>query len=358
MKLRDYVLVNAETLTDSKTITEELDPGLKIMELRCRYSATNGATSNTLGKLNAKITKLEVVDGSDVLHSLSGQEEQSLNFFRHGRLPFQQLNSKAAGAVIEEFIINFGRFRGDRECYLDTSRFKNAQLRLTNAFTVSATAGIATGTGVLTVIAKVIDEGAPPCKGFIMSKEVKSWTTLASGDEDTELSVDWPYQSIMVKDLLTTVEPDVSLTNFKLIMDAGRFIPFDLSSAIVLADNMDRFGPARQRLNFLNDTAVTWLSDLYARMTAYMGPVGGTAKGAAATAIGEQIVAYMTTGDTGNLFINAQGYAPHSCFYLPFGDGANTEDYLQVDGAKKVILRLTQGGAAGAGAVVTNQLRQ
>lgn len=358
MKTRDYVLINAQTLTDSQTVTKDLTGGLKIMELRCRYSATNGATSNTLGKLNAKITKLEVVDGSDVLHSLSGQEEQALNFYRHGVLPFQQLNSKAAGVCIEEFIINFGRFRGDRECYLDTGRFKNAQLRLTNAFTVSATAGIATGTGALTVIAKVIEDGAPACRGFIMSKEQKSWTTVASGDEDTDLPLDFPYQSIMVKDLLTTVEPDVSLTNLKLIMDAGRFIPFDLSAAIVLADNMARFGRARQRLNFLNDTAVTWLSDLYARAIGWMGPIGGTAKGGCSTVTAEQLVAYMTTGDTASLFLNVEGYAPHSCLYLPFGDGSQIDDFLPVQGANELTLRASQGGASAAAAVVTNQLRQ
>lgn len=357
MKTREHVLINAQTLKDSETVTKDLPPGMKIQELRCRYSHTNGATSNTLGKLNAKVTKLEVVDGSDVLHSLSMQEEQALNFYRHGRLPFQQLNSKAAGVVIEEAIINFGRFRGDREFYLDTSRFKNAQLRLTHAFTVSATAGIATGTGALTVIARLIEDGAPATRGFIMSKEVKSWTTVASGDEDTKLPLDLPYQSLMVGDLETLIEPDVDLTNLKLIIDSGRFIPYDLSTAIILAENIQRYGYARQELNFLNDTAVTWLSDIYGRGGAFMGPMGGTAKGGASTKIAEQVVAFMTTGDTASLFINVFGGAPHSFFYLPFGDGVETADYLDVRGVNDIVLRATQGGAGGAGAVVVNQHR-
>ena len=357
MKTRDHLLINAQTLTDSQTVTKDLGAGLKIQELRCRYSGTNGATSNTLAKLNAMVTKLEVVDGSDILHSLSGQEEQALNFFRHGLLPFQQLNSKAAGVVIEEFIINFGRFRGDREYYLDTSRFPNAQLRLTHALTISATAGFATGTGSLTVIAKLIEDGALPYKGFIMSQEVKSWTTVASGDEETELKRNHPYQSLLVKDLETTIEPDVDLTNLKLILDAGRFIPFDLSTAIILGDNIQRYGPARQRMNFLNDTAVTWLSDLYGRGGAWMGPVGGTAKGGVSTKIAEQVVAYMTTLDTASLFINVEAFAPHSCLYLPFGTGVDVDDYLQVQGVSALELKATQGAAGGAAAIVANQLR-
>lgn len=357
MKTREHLLVNAQTLTDSQTFTKDLPPGLKIQELRCRYSANNGATSNTLGKLNAMLSKLEVVDGSDVLHSLSGQEEQANNFYRHGRLPFQQLNSKAAGVVIEEFIINFGRFRGDRECYLDTTRWRNAQLRLTHALTISATAGFATGTGVLTVIAKFIEDGAPPSKGFIMSKSFKSWTSLVSGREDTELPLDFPYQSLMVKDLETLIEPDVDLTNLKLEIDSGRWVPIDLSTAIILASCIDRYGYAKQSLNFLNDTAVTWLSDIYGRGGAAMGPMGGTAKGGVSTKIAEQVVAFMTTGDSGNLFINVFGAAPHSCLYIPFGSGVEIEDFLAVQGASKLELQATQGAAGGACSIVANQLR-
>ena len=357
MKTREHLLVNAQTLTDSQTFTKDLPPGLKIQELRCRYSATNGATSNTVGKVSGMVTKIEVVDGSDVLHSLSGQEEQALNFYRHGTLPFQQLNSKAAGVVIEEFIIAFGRHRYDRECYLDTARFRNAQLRLTHALTISATAGYATGTGVLSVIARLIEDNAPPSRGFIMSKAFKSWTSLASGREDTDLPLDFPYQSLMVKDLETTIEPDVDLTNLKLEVDSGRWVPLDLSTAIILAENIQRYGYAKQALNFLNDTAVTWLSDIYGRGGAFMGPVGGTAKGGASTKIAEQVVAYMTTGDSSSLFINVFGGAPHSCLYIPFGDGREIEDFLAVQGMSKLELQATQGAAGGACSIVANQLR-
>ena len=357
MKTREHLLVNARTMADSETYTKDLPGNSKIMELRIRITATNGATSNTLAKHNAKVTKIEVVDGSDVLHSLSGQEEQANNFYRHGSLPFQQLNSKAAGVVIEEFIVSFGRFRGDREFYLDTSRWKNAQLRITHAFTVSATAGIATGTGVLTVIAKLIEDGAPPYKGFIMSKDLKSWTTLASGVETAVLPRDFPYQSLLVGDLETLIEPDVDLTNLKLIIDSGRWVPFDLSTPIILAENMQRYGRALQRMNYLNDTAVTWLSDCYGRTSAWAGAAGITGVGIVQTVIAEQVVLLMVTAGTSNCFINVSGYAPHSFLCLPFGDGMNIDDYLQVQGVSLIELEATQGAAGGAGAVVANQLR-
>lgn len=357
MKTRDYVLVNARTMADSETFSKDLKAGLKIQYLKLLYQGTNGATSNTLGKLNGLVSKLEVVSGSEVLHSLSMRQEQAANFFRHGCLPFQQLNSKAAGVVREEAIINFGRFLGDREFYLDTTRWPNAQLNLTHALTISATAGFATGTGVLTVIARLIEDGAPPSRGFIQSKQIANWTSLASGRHDTDLPTDFPLVALQVHDLETLIEPDVDISNLKLSLDDDRFIPFDLSTTQLLEANIVMYGRAKQQLNFLNDTAVTWLSDLYGRGEAHMGPMGGTAKGGVSTKIAEQIVAFMTTGDSGSLFINVEAFAPHSALYYRFADGVNPDDFLSFQGVGKAELQATEGGAAGADSIVVHQAR-
>lgn len=358
MKTREYVLVNAESIADTKTFTKALDSGLKIQEARIFYQATNGGTSNTLAKLNGMVSKLEVLDGSDVLHSLSMRQEQARNYFLTGRLPFQQLNSKAAGVVIEEADIYFGRFPGDRDYYLDTSRFKNCMLSLKSALTISATAGFATGSGVLTVILKLIEDSAPSCQGFIMSKEAENFTTVGSGTKATDLATDLDYQSLMFGALETLIEPDVDLTNFKLSLNNDGFIPFDLSATQILEENFRRLPAARQRMNFLNNTAVTWLSDIYGRVSAWMGPMGGTAKGGISTCIAEQTVAYMTTGDTGSLFINVRGYAPHSFLEYRFGDGILVDDYLKMSGVSSMRLRATDSASGGAYTVVTNQLRK
>jgi hypothetical protein len=358
MKTRDYVLVNAENITDTKTFKKALDRGMKIQEARIIYQATNGATSNTLGKLNGMVSKLEVVDGSDVLHSLSFRQEQARDYYLTGRLPFQQLSSKAAGVVIEEADIYFGRFPGDRDYYLDTSRFTNAQLSLSSALTISGTAGFATGTGYLTVILKLIEDGAPPCQGFILSKEAENYTTVGSGTKSTDLPVDYDYQSLMFGALKTTIEPDVDITNWKLSINNDSFIPFDLSATQILQGIIKQYPRAGQRLNYVNDTSVTWLSDIYGRTSAWVGPAGATGKGIVTTVTGEQVVVAMTTGDTGSAYINVRGYAPHSFLEYRFGDGVLVEDYLKVAGVNSLRLKATDSASGGAYTVVTNQLRR
>src|SRR6185437_13972157 len=115
----------------------------------------NGATSNTVGRLNGMVSKLVVDDGSNVLHSLSMREEQAKNFFDYGKLPYQSLTQAGGGVVTEECVIDFRRDVEDTNFYLDTSRFNNPKLHLTHSLTISATAGFATGTGKLSVIALV-----------------------------------------------------------------------------------------------------------------------------------------------------------------------------------------------------------
>ena len=193
MKIRDVYLTKAETLTDTFVKTYPLNQFAMIQFLRLRFAATTGATSNTVGKLHSWISKIEVLDGSNVLFSLSGLELMSYNCFNHGVMPLQDISCGAAVVSSEELIVNFGRFLGDRKYYLLTSNFANPMVRITGAFVVSGTVGIATGTGALSVIVRSIEDGALPYKGFIMRKEIFSWTSAASGDQPIVLPLDYPF---------------------------------------------------------------------------------------------------------------------------------------------------------------------
>jgi hypothetical protein len=359
MKVRDTYLVKAQTLTDAGTVTIPILKGLKIQHLRVKIGATNGATSNTVGKLCGMVSKIEVVDGSDLLHSVSMREAQAINCFQNYFFPRKELSAGAAVAIFEEAIVNFGMGYKDRRLYLDTSRFSNPQLRITYALTISATAGFATGTGALSVIARIIEDQAPPYAGFVMAKEVDSWATATSGDHTTLLAFDWPYLALVVAALKTTVDPRTLLTNFKLQRDAGAFIDYDLTSEDVLSDNQAMFGPFEEKFRPLKDTTFTWLSDLYAKTGAWMDICGAVGKGSVTTAVGESIGGIFTTGEAVDLMdVNVRGLAPHASFYLPFGDGQTPEDALNPAGLKELKLIKSQAVGAAAGTVVALQIRQ
>jgi len=360
MKVRDTYFVKAQTLTDVGTVSIPILKGLKIQHLRVKLGATNGATSNTVGKICGMISKIEVVDGSDVLHSLSFRQEQAVNAFQNYFFPRKELSAGLSVAIFEEAMVNFGMGFKDRHLYLDTSRFSNPQLKITYALTISATAGFATGTGALSVIARIIEDQAPPYAGFVMAKEVDSWATAASGDHTTLLALDYPYLALVVAALKTTVDPRTLITNFKLQRDAGSFIDYDLTSEDLLSDNIAMCGLFEEDFRPLNPgTTFAWLSDLYSKTEAWMGVPGATAKGTITTAVGEAIGGIMTTGETADLqTVKVRGAAPHASFYLPFGDGQTPEDALNPAGLKELKLIKSQAVGAAAGTVVALQIRQ
>jgi hypothetical protein len=357
MRIRDVYLVNQQTLNDAETVTVDLTRSLKILKLRIQYQATNGATSNTLAKLNAMVSKLQVIDGSNVLHSLSLAEEQALNCFKYRRFPYQYLSQAAAGVVVEECIIDFRRMLGEVNWYLDTSRYLNPQLQLTHSLTISATAGFATGTGKLSVIATVLDSGAPPSAGFVSAKEIDSFSSAAAGDHVTDLPLDFPIAALLVSNPVTAKGPDETLSNFKVTIDTDSYIPIDESYADLMRRNIDEYGLFEQFIQYLNDTSATPKFDLYEHTRGATGPAGATGKGILTLLDQEAATLAMTTGDAAANLVHARGACPHSSVFYTFGDGWSPDQILVPAGIGKAQLKLTNAATGATPKVVVVQHR-
>ena len=366
MKTRDYYFAKGQTVADSGVFTLTIPVGLKIQDIRVIIASTNGATSNTVGKLCGMVTKIEVLNGSDVLYSLSGREAQAYFAFNQltgptgqARLPFKLLSSAAAVVVTEEFPVIFGRYFRDPLYYLDTSRYQNPVLRITYAMTISATAGFATGTTTISALARIIDADAPPYQGFVMAKEISSYTTAASGDNDTLLPLDWPYCGLLISALKTTIDPTTVLTNFKLLVNAGQYIPFDIASTDLRGHNWTQFGEFEEYWVPLSDTTATFLSDVYSQVGAWPDIAGATGKMNVSSVTAESVVVTFTTGQAaGSMRLRLRGLMPQASWFIPFGDGDDPTAYLPVQGVSELRFKQTQAVAAGAATIVTQQLRQ
>ena len=364
MKVRDYYLAKNQTVGDSGSFTWNIPTGLKIQDIRVIYTSTNGATSNTVGKLCGMVTKLEVLNGSDVLASLTGREAQALFCFNghldYGKFPWKSLTSAAGANLVEEFPILFGAYFRDPRFYLDTSRYANPQIRLTHAITISTTAGFATGTTLVSILLRIIDSAAPPYMGFFMNKELQSLSTAASGDDITYLPLDWPYAGLMVQALKTTVDPTTVFTNLKLLVNLGSFIPFDMLTTDVAAMNFEQFGEFKEYWVPLSDTTATFLADVYRNVGAVADIAGATGKALIASVTGESVVMNFTTAQgAGTMRARIEGLCPHASFWLPFGDGDTVADMLDPSqGISDLRLVKTQGVASADARVVSSQLRQ
>ncbi len=356
MQKRWFTIINGQNLTDSQTVTQQLNGVGKIYSLRVHYEDTNGATSNTVGNLHSMVSKLQILDGSRVLHSLSMAEEMALNCYRRHKFPAHFLSQDAAAVIKEDAYIDFWLNGDDDAHYLDTENYTNPTLSFTHNFTISATAGFQTGKGALTVEALLGDSGVPPNQGFLMSKEFAVPTPASSGTPDLLLPTDLPYAALMVLAGVSGTAPSATITNFKLSIDNDTSIPYNRAVNSIINSLRDAHGPWTETMSpILSGTAATFDMDLFDGVGAWMDDAGATAKGIITVVSNNVLTEASTTGETVITRARAEGWLPFGAFYLPFGDGMDPNDFLNPTGLKKLDLLLTLG-AANAYQVTTHQL--
>jgi len=368
MRTRDLYLDRDGTISDSQTKTYDLKGADPISTIDIIYEATNGATSNVGHPLHKDISKIEVVDGSDVLFSLSAAQIAALNFFERGRYPFSAIDEAAAAVQKEKFSINFGRWIGDQRLYLDPSRFDNPQLKLTHALAISATAGFATGTGKVTAIAKLFDEKPPAPDGFLMSKDLFDWTTVASGDQPVILPNDYDYRLLLLRAYLSGTVWTTPISALKLSLNNDKIILFNLYSDDFVTLNEEYFGLAEIVQKVLRADNATPESFIAVQKGSIYHPAADFDVGSIESITADlptlglyllsatPTIAKDTTARAG--YLRARGIGPHNVLAYPFGDLEDPDTWFKAPDFTSIKLTVTQGGAGAVASVLLQQLRK
>jgi hypothetical protein len=213
----------------------ETDP---ISRILIPFGVTVGAAAR-LAHHSAALTKIEIVDGSDVLYSLDGLQTDGIaRFDGHGSAGMWTSPS----ASITEYgnlVIDFGRYLYDRELAFDPTKFKNPQIKITRSLSVAE----ATCTAVIIAIHAYVMEGlsASPM-GFLMKKEQKSWTAAASAWEYTEMAKDYIYRRIFLQGLTKTIGVPTHWSRARLSENNDKSIPFDVLIDDQIATNARDYG--------------------------------------------------------------------------------------------------------------------
>ena len=208
--------------------TKIIDINIKdiISRITIKFDATNADTT-LIAHPAANVEKIELVDGSDVLFSLTGHQAQALNFYdRNGRVPFTGLRIYA-GNQEANFGMDFGRFLFDPVLAFDPKKFTNPQLKITFDRTKANAACV---TSECEVLADIFDEDPPTPSGFLVSKEIYSYTVGTTGYEYIDMPTDYITRQIFAKSFLAPYGITASLDAFKLSEDNDKRIPLDLSS--------------------------------------------------------------------------------------------------------------------------------
>lgn len=227
---RIALLEDDTVLANSGTKNIDIDLRDPISELEVYVRAGNYSDGNQANHVHDCVSKVELVDGSEVLWSLSMLKGQALNYWENGDTPIMRISEWASDGQADACHIRFGRGDEDRELAFLADRFLNPQLKVTwDLETVRdvGTTGFTTGSGKITVIAKT-NPHAVNAKGFLMSKDLHSWTTVGSGDEVVDLPMDYPYRMMVVRSYEAGNDFRENINNLKLTCDQDADVVFDI----------------------------------------------------------------------------------------------------------------------------------
>lgn len=365
MKYRRNELYHQQVLDDTGTKIIDLNFKDPLSAIGLQFEGTNGATSNKGNWMSDVVTKIEIVDGSDVLLSLSLKQAQAMQAYLTGKMPYINWEEAAGGTGKDEVMLLFGRKLWDPDYFLDLSKFSNPQLKITtdeDVIRAMGAAGWLSGSFKASITAFIIAEGAPAAKGFAMAKEVYNFTSATSGDEHVDLPRDHPYMALMLNSTIRGSDCHELITKMKLSCDSDKFVALDQYTKFYQEQHENLVDPFMVRALLFRKNGETVNFPIYynPRFTGIPGSLGQSistgwvwsgnmnfqlSDGAGAAVTTESVIRACFIGGS-----------PQNSMYIPFGLLEDPESYFTVKEWNEIKLILTQG-AAGAVKVCTKQLR-
>lgn len=258
---REYIVKNATQTSDSQTYTKELPKAGALSKLTFRVEATNGATSNKDSEIFRCVSKIELIaNGSEVLYSVTAQEAFRLAWLKEGQVPANLISEDVSAVQYMEFPILFGRYVGDKEYYLDLSKYTSVEARITyNLASVNAVGatGFVTGTAKINLISyRALAGDVAPSRGFVRATEIKTFTSVASGIESVELPLKNRYLGIGIYAYESAIGDNVDITKIDLSLNKGARIVFTSDWDHIQEENANMFkvNPEMKGVAFKSDT--------------------------------------------------------------------------------------------------------
>ena len=358
MNYRNATILASEAMNASGTKVIDITLKDVISRICLQFKPTNAGTTLVAHPATI-VSQIEMVDGSDVLWSLSAKEAMALAYYQTGKTPFVTNNYQDNEMCSFNVELYFGRFLYDELLGFDPAKFRNPQLKITYNRTAG---GCSPDAATMRVKADVFDQKVPAPIGFLMAKELVSYVLPATtaANEYIDLPTDHPIRGFMVQSEKAATSPSSLYSEIKLSEDNDKRVPID-EKTMDLLKYFAAMKPAIQE-NFTvagNAAAQT----VYC-MTGYEGWINAIQRdGSEDSFLATQPVggSFNLTGGTGGTVQGGiVGYAPFGALYLPCGKPDVVEDWYDVTAIGNLRLTIKSGsGLAGTETcqVITEQLR-
>jgi len=330
MNYRLATILAREAISSDLTRVIDLNLVNPVSQLQVLYESTGVGAGSADHHAARCVTKIELVDGSDVLYSLSGMEAQAADWYHNLVEPANRPVYLTGNNAEMVFNMNFGRHLWDPLYAFDPRKFSNPQLKIT----IDPDAGgVQSVAGFLTVFAQLFDEKIVDPTHFLMHKQIKDYGLGSATHEYTELPTDYSYRKLFIAACVETVQIKDLISTIKLSEDNDRKIPVNCTSEELLRALVGAGRPYREVIlmsagaptgNFYctpqhmpHPLATSWeVANIDTAITTF-GGWGGK---------GYLYCSNLVTG----VCVSIDGYAPHSVMEIPFGLQDDPDDWYDV----------------------------
>lgn len=343
MPNRMSTILASQSATTPTTEVIDLNEGVPLSKIVVRFKGTNG-TSTPIAHPAKMVTKIEVVDGSDVLYSTSGTEGQGINFLEAHELPFNCCEYENNIQCCATYDLNFGRFPWDRDFALDLPRYKNPQLKISHNL---ALGGSTPDAATMAIFGYTFDDPQPTPSNFLMTKELYSYTLTAGANEYITCPRDYPYRILMPNSYETVYAFNTQFSEFEWYGDNKRKLFIDSISGSEWAKLMSHKDMVEE--NFAGLGTASAVS--YYQASTYENYAVGVGRSASQTTL----IVSQPAGPRVQVTNDAsESFAVHETGYMAFG-GTNLcmhnmmdpKTWFDPNEYKDVELRIKAGASAG-----------
>ena len=226
MKYRTALLYAATSIVPAGTTVIDLKSSDIISRITAIIRLTNNSWVPT-GHPAVAMINLQLLDGSDVLHSLTGPYSQAMSFYSSMNVPYNNVCFTPPGNARATVPIYFGRHLWDPMFALDPKRFRNLQLKIQHNYLLG---GAVPNAATLEVWIDYFDDNPPSPVGFLMAKSLWTHTMVAASTDYVLLPQDSPIRLLCPAVFSNTEEPDVNLNNFRLSENGDKRILLDIDT--------------------------------------------------------------------------------------------------------------------------------
>lgn len=357
MNYRVASLLSPEDLGASGTKVIDINVNKPISRIDITWKVTRASTGMSAGG-PADLTKIELVDGSKSLVSVTGYELQALGYYNRPGSVLDHGQSLTGNSQFGVFPIDFGRYLWDEELAFDPKMFTNPQLKITFDEDLSDTS---VTVNECEVLAHIFDEREISPMGFLSAIEHFSYTLGAADSYETiELPEDRQIRQMLIRAFQSGYEPWYSIDEARLDEGTLDRIPWEYTNLENYARRMKSVWPlitypfqarasAAGIAHFIPPT-LYWSSFVGTQQSGTANPyvTAGSDRGGKLT---------LYAGSTIDCNCCAYGWLPWHCYQFPMGRKHQIDDWYNPAGKKpRLRLRASTGATSSTGQVVLEEL--